>query len=163
MKKIYLVQMEEIVVENDSRETIEVWEDIFDYTYDLEEAKRNALQLLNDIRQHKASEVFEVNDANNHIGVCVSEYDEDDDSNTISDVIEIGMLAHNLLLEEYPLSERDMSELGEGRWMLDTMVCNYKGIGRFVLGLMSDIKIVDSPEFKDYIRGEVNLMSDNLK
>ena len=85
--------MEEIVVENDSRETIEVWEDIFDYTYDLEEAKRNALQLLNDIRQHKASEVFEVNDANNHIGVCVSEYDEDDDSNTISDVIEIGMLA----------------------------------------------------------------------
>ena len=77
--------------------------------------------------------------------------------------LEIGMLAHNLLLEEYPLSERDMSELGEGRWMLDTMVCNYKGIGRFVLGLMSDIKIVDSPDFKDYIRGEVNLMSDSLK
>lgn len=77
--------------------------------------------------------------------------------------LEIGMLAHNLLLEEYPLSERDMSELGEGRWMLDTMVCNYKGIGRFVLGLMSDIKIVDSPDFKDYIRDEVNLMSDSLK
>ena len=77
--------------------------------------------------------------------------------------LEIGMLAHNLLLEEYPLSERDMSELGEGRWMLDTMVCNYKGIGRFVLGLMSDIKIVDSPDFKNYIRGEVNLMSDSLK
>ena len=56
-----------------------------------------------------------------------------------------------------------MSELGEGRWMLDTMVCNYKGIGRFVLGLMSDIKIVDSPDFKDYIRDEVNLMSDSLK
>ena len=77
--------------------------------------------------------------------------------------LEIGMLAHNLLLEEYPLSERDMSELGEGRWMLDTMVCNYKGIGRFVLGLMSDINIVDSPDFKDYIRNEVNLMSDSLK
>lgn len=77
--------------------------------------------------------------------------------------LEIGMLAHNLLLEEYPLSERDMSELGEGRWMLDTMVCNYKGIGRFVLGLMSDIKIVDSPDFKEYIRDEVNLMSDSLK
>lgn len=77
--------------------------------------------------------------------------------------LEIGMLARNLLLEEYPLSERDMVELGEGRWMLDTMVCNYLGIGRFVLGLMSDIKIVDSPEFEEYIRDEINLMLNSIK
>ena len=77
--------------------------------------------------------------------------------------LEIGMLARNLLLEEYPLSERDMVELDEGRWMLDTMVCNYLGIGRFVLGLMSDIKIVDSPEFEEYIRDEINLMLNSIK
>jgi predicted DNA-binding transcriptional regulator YafY len=77
--------------------------------------------------------------------------------------LEVGMLARNLLIEEYPLSERDMVELGEGRWLLDTMVCNYLGIGRFVLGLMNDIKIVDSPDFEEYLRGEINLILNSIK
>lgn len=77
--------------------------------------------------------------------------------------LEVGMLARNLLLEEYPLSERDMAELDDGRWMLDTMVCNYLGVGRFVLGLMNDIKIVDSPDFEKYIKGEINLMLNSIK
>lgn len=87
--KIYLVQMEEVVVNDDSMETINVWEDFYDYTNDLEKAKENATKLLNDIKEHKISEVFEVDDVNNHIGVCISVYNED---NTISDVIEIGDL-----------------------------------------------------------------------
>ena len=77
--------------------------------------------------------------------------------------LELGMLARNLLLEEYPLSERDMVELGDGRWLLDTKVCNYLGIGRFVLGLMSDIKIIDSPDFEVYIKGEINSMLNSIK
>lgn len=87
--KIYLVQMEEVIVNDDSMETINVWEDFYDYTNDLEKAKENATKLLNDIKEHKISEVFEVDDANNHISVCISVYNED---NTISDVIEIGDL-----------------------------------------------------------------------
>lgn len=65
--------------------------------------------------------------------------------------LKLGMLAHNLLVEEYPLAERDITPTKDGHWMLDTKVCNYVGVGRFVLGLLDDIEIVDSPEFDTYI------------
>lgn len=65
--------------------------------------------------------------------------------------LKLGMLAHNLLVEEYPLAERDITPTKDGQWMFDTEVCNYVGIGRFVLGLLDDIEIVDSPEFDEYI------------
>lgn len=77
--------------------------------------------------------------------------------------LELGMLARNLLVEEYPLSERDIRQIDDGHWILDTMVCNYKGIGRFVMGLMEDIKIVDSPEFRDYIDDKINFISSSIK
>jgi hypothetical protein len=61
------------------------------------------------------------------------------------------MLSHNLLLEEYPLAERDIRAISPTEWILDTEVCNYRGVGRFVMGLLDDVTIVDSPEFKSYI------------
>ena len=70
--------------------------------------------------------------------------------------LRLGMLSRNLLIEEYPLSERDIVQESEGRWLLDTKVCNYRGIGRFVMGLMDDIEIMDSPEFEAYIREQIN-------
>lgn len=72
--------------------------------------------------------------------------------------LELGMLARNLLVEEYPLAERDIMPLDGGRWLLDTKVCNYLGIARFVLGLMDDVRIVDSPEFAEYIATTVRGM-----
>lgn len=70
--------------------------------------------------------------------------------------LELGILSHNLLTEEYPLSERDIRHIAPNRWLLDTNVCNYLGIGRFVMGLIDDIRIVDSPEFEAYIREKIN-------
>lgn len=65
--------------------------------------------------------------------------------------IRLGMMAHNLLLEEYPLAERDIIQQGDS-WMLDTKVCNYRGVGRFVLGLMDDVEVLENEEFKQYLR-----------
>ena len=65
--------------------------------------------------------------------------------------LKLGMLARNLLIEEYPLAERDVKPTSDGVWLLDTNVCSYKGVGRFVMGLLDDIEIVDSPEFSAYI------------
>ena len=59
--------------------------------------------------------------------------------------LELGTLAYNLLCEEYPLAERDVKPLGRGRWSLDTEVAGMAGVGRFVVGLLDDIRIVDSP------------------
>jgi hypothetical protein len=69
--------------------------------------------------------------------------------------LRLGMLSRNLLIEEYPLAERDITSAGDKHWMLDTMVCNYLGIGRFVMGLMDDIEVVDSPEFERYIADNI--------
>ena len=91
MNKLYLVQMEEVVVNDDSMETIEVWEGFYDLTDNLKEAKSNALQLLDDIKEKKVPEVFEVNDANNVISICIAVYNEKD--HTILDVIEMRDLA----------------------------------------------------------------------
>lgn len=65
--------------------------------------------------------------------------------------LELGLLAYNLLCEEYPLAERDIKPLGPERWMLDTEVAGLAGVGRFVAGLLDDIRIVDSPELTDYL------------
>lgn len=77
--------------------------------------------------------------------------------------LKVGVMARNLMTEEYPLSERDMTQLDDNHWLLDTQVCNYIGISRFVLGLMSDIEIVDSPEFEQYVLKEVEYMQSRLR
>lgn len=77
--------------------------------------------------------------------------------------LKLGMLARNLLVEEYPLAERDIKPIDDTSWLLDTKVCNYRGIGRFVMGLMDDIEIVDSPEFEEYIRRHIDAIMLKLK
>ena len=66
--------------------------------------------------------------------------------------LDLGILAYNLLTEEYPLAEKDIRATANGRWLLDTEVAGYAGVGRFVVGLLDDIRIVDSPELQAYIR-----------
>ena len=65
--------------------------------------------------------------------------------------LSLGLLSRNLLVEEYPLAERDLRAEGD-RWILDTEVCGLAGVGRFVIGLADDIKVIDSPELSDYIK-----------
>ena len=65
--------------------------------------------------------------------------------------LELGLQAKNLLLEEYPLAEKDLKREGK-KWILETMVSDMAGVGRFVIGLAHDIKIVDSPALTEYIK-----------
>ncbi len=69
----------------------------------------------------------------------------------ITVVLEMGLLARNLLLEEYPLSERDMEFIAQDRWRLTTQVASYVGVGRFVMGLLEDIDVVEPNGFKEYL------------
>ena len=73
--------------------------------------------------------------------------------------LRLGVMSHNLIIEEYPLSERDLTQIDDNHWLLDTMVCNYAGIGRFVMGLGEDIEIIDSPDFVAYLRKKSELIS----
>ena len=69
--------------------------------------------------------------------------------------LSLGMMARNLLIEEYPLAEQHLKAEDNGRWILDVAVANYAGVARFVVGLMDDIKIIDSPDLVDYIANYV--------
>jgi predicted DNA-binding transcriptional regulator YafY len=67
--------------------------------------------------------------------------------------LELGVMAKNLLLEEYPLAVRDLSPIpGTERWLLDTVVYRYEGVGRFVIGLANDVVIREGDGLKDYLR-----------
>ena len=70
--------------------------------------------------------------------------------------LDMSIMAHNLLIEEFPLSQKDIKRKGE-RFILDTMVYSFLGIGRFYLGLIPEIQIIDSPEFEAYIRDYINM------
>lgn len=67
-------------------------------------------------------------------------------------VLEMGLLAYNLLIEEYPLAERNLKSTDNGRWLLDTEVAGMAGVGRFVVGLLDDIRIIEGSELKAYLQ-----------
>lgn len=69
--------------------------------------------------------------------------------------LELSMMAKNLLIEEYPLAEQDIRKEGD-KWILETMVSGMEGVGRFVIGLAQEIKVIDSPALENYIRDFVN-------
>lgn len=69
--------------------------------------------------------------------------------------LELSLMAKSLLVEEYPLSEMDLRH-EDDKWILETMVSGMEGVGRFVLGLLNEIKIIDSPALEDYIDNYVN-------
>lgn len=68
--------------------------------------------------------------------------------------LELSLRAKNLLLEEYPLAQADLKEI-DGKWILDTMVSNMAGVGRFVIGLADEVKVIDSPALVEYIKAFV--------
>ena len=65
--------------------------------------------------------------------------------------LELNTRAHNLLLEEFPLSEKYLTKICKDKWLLETEVSSYAGVGRFVMGLAADIRIIDTPGLKKYI------------
>lgn len=71
----------------------------------------------------------------------------------------MGQLSRNLLVEEYPAAEPLVQADGEGRWLFEADVASYLGIGRFVLGLFSDIEVLGDDAFLQYLRHQVEAMS----
>ncbi len=66
--------------------------------------------------------------------------------------LSLSLMAKNLLLEEYPLADKYLSDLPDGRFLLDVPIYNFAGICRFYVGLASEIGILSPPSFKEYVR-----------
>lgn len=69
--------------------------------------------------------------------------------------LEMTLRAKNLLCEEFPLAIPDVKE-EDGRFIFDSMVSRMEGVGRFVIGLAKDIKIIDSPELSEYVHNYIS-------
>ena len=65
--------------------------------------------------------------------------------------LQLNTRAKSLLLEEYPLAERDLKR-EEGNWVLRTTINSVEGAGRFVIGLAADVKILHGKKLLDYIK-----------
>lgn len=68
--------------------------------------------------------------------------------------LKMTLKAKNLLIEEYPLSQKDIY-LENGSWILKTKVKDLAGVGRFYLGLSDQIEIIQSPELVSFVRNHI--------
>ena len=79
-----------------------------------------------------------------------------EDHHTVT--LRLGQLSRNLFVEEYPQGIRCLTPDGDSHWMLNIEVCDYRGLGRFVLGLFSDIEILSGDGFRHYISEQIAKM-----
>lgn len=74
-------------------------------------------------------------------------------------ILELTLVAYNLIIEEFPLSEKYISKVTDNLYRLECEVGNFLGVGRFVLGLPGEIKIIASEALKQYVMERHQLFS----
>ncbi len=65
--------------------------------------------------------------------------------------LKLNIRAYNLLIEEYPLAEREVQKQDDGTFLLLCKVAKYEGPARFVLGLWEDVELAGDEGFKDFL------------
>lgn len=82
---------------------------------------------------------------------------------TYSICFDMDLLAHNLLIEEYPSAKQYVSKQGDDCWRLVTEVRNIKTVARFVMGLIDHIEIHGSPELRTEIAERLRIASSKVR
>ena len=73
--------------------------------------------------------------------------------------LRLSLLAHNLMLEEYPRSAPMLSREDDNHWIFEATLVNYVGISRFILGLFDEITILGDEGLRAYVRRKIADMS----
>jgi proteasome accessory factor C len=73
---------------------------------------------------------------------------------TIPFTLSLSLMAYNLLIEEYPLSEKYISKKGD-KYIFDGFICDFSGAGRFVLGMMDQIEVIKPISFKEFLNEKI--------
>lgn len=58
--------------------------------------------------------------------------------------------------EEYPLSEKYITKITDNLYRLECEDGNFLGVGRFILGLLGEVKIIEPETLKDYVQERLN-------
>lgn len=76
--------------------------------------------------------------------------------------LRLHLIAKNLLLEEYPLAEKEVYQDSEGIWYYEGNVRGMDGVGRFVLGLPAYVDILEGEPLNDYLREQSDILNKKL-
>lgn len=68
--------------------------------------------------------------------------------------LRLSLIAYNLILEEFPLSEKYIKKVNDNYNLLTTEVGNFLDVGRFVLGLPGKIEVDYPQALKDYLKSD---------
>jgi predicted DNA-binding transcriptional regulator YafY len=71
--------------------------------------------------------------------------------------LKLNLRASNLLTEEYPLSANYLKKINDNEWTLETDVCSFEGVGRFIMGLLQEIEIIEPETLKLFIQKKIQL------
>ncbi|HOT13999.1 MAG TPA: WYL domain-containing protein [Bacteroidales bacterium] len=72
--------------------------------------------------------------------------------------LKLNIRAYNLLVEEYPLAEQYVNCQNHNSFIFSAPVCSYEGVGRFILGLYTDIQILGDEKLKAFIHEKINYL-----
>ena len=72
--------------------------------------------------------------------------------------LRFSLLAHHLMIEEYPHSGKLMTREDDNHWIFEGDVVNYVGISRFILGLFDEIEILENAELRRFLRAKIERM-----
>lgn len=67
--------------------------------------------------------------------------------------LELSKFGHHLLVEEFPLSRHQVRTV-KGQVIYEGRVRSFKGIGRFVLGLPGEVRVLEPAGLVEYVRGK---------
>jgi predicted DNA-binding transcriptional regulator YafY len=70
-------------------------------------------------------------------------------------ILNLNLRAGNLLLEEYPLAQKFLTETADYSFQFNGPIYGYQGVGRFCLGLLNDVEIIKPPGLKAYIQDKI--------
>ena len=66
----------------------------------------------------------------------------------------LSLRAKNLLVEEYPLAEKDV-RLKDGHWRYEGDIYALQGAGRFVVSLFHEIEIAEGEPLRQYVQAYI--------
>ena len=118
------------------------------WCYDVE-TQKNKVFKTSRIQKAIISDNFWGNEKNHKIGFIdafrITSYKK------IPVKLQLTLRACNLLIEEYPLTEKYITKIDDNTYIYESEVASLKGIGRFTLGLIDEIEIIKPNSLKKYI------------
>ncbi len=71
-------------------------------------------------------------------------------------VLRMSSLAKQVLIEEYGVDESKIVKENDHYFLLSLPICNNKGAGRFIMGLLNEVEILKGKSLKEYIEKEIS-------